>query len=267
MDFGISTKVLRDFNFKEGIELAISLGYDAIEIWIDDLLTSGASYDDVIKLFEKNGLHKTVHLRTDDINIASFNQGIRRESIKQTKEGILAAAQLNAKEVTLHPGRKTSKTNSLEEVWKVQIDSITELAEYAADLKINLCVEGMENIKGEVVLMPTDLMSILKACKNDFLKVTVDIAHLQTLGDPVALLEEMKDLPVANVHISQTSEKELHLPLFDKSGLIDYTKIFNCLKSFYDGAVIVEGYKKGEGKQFAQESIKWYKNILQGCER
>lgn len=267
MDFGISTKVIRDFEFQEGIELAASLGYDAVEIWVDDLLASGMSYDAVTTLFEKHGLHKTIHLRTDDINIASFNEGIRRESIKQTKEGIWAAAQIGATEVTLHPGRKTSKTNTPEEVWKVQIAAITELAEYASDLKINLCVEGMENLKGEVVCMPSDLLNVLNACNNEFLKVTIDIAHLQTWGDAVALLEEARTLPIANVHISQTSEGGLHLPLFDTSGLIDYVKIFHCLNCFYSGAVVVEGYKKGQGKEIAQRSIEWYKNILKECER
>ncbi len=261
MDFGISTKVLWEYSLKEAISIAGELNYDVIELWIDDIISSGLKADEIVGLTEKYGLKRAVHLRTDDLNIASFNEGIRRESLEQTKRGIQMASEIEANEATLHPGRKTSKTNSVEEAWEVQLNSIKELAKTAEFCGVTLCVEGMEKISGEFVLTPNDLGYVINECKNDALGVTIDISHLQTIGDAVSILKESKNLPVCNVHISQTTAHALHLPLFAGEGDIDYKKIFTELKSFYNGSVVVEGYKKGMGEEIAEKSIKWYKDI------
>ena len=262
MKFGISTKVLREYSLKEAISIAGNFNYNVIELWIDDVISSGMSSDEIIALTEENGLQRSVHLRTDDLNIASFNDGIRRESLEQTKRGIQIASKIKACEATLHPGRKTSKTNSIEEAWHVQLDSIKELVETAEDCGVFLCVEGMEKVFGEFILTPDDLERVINDCKSDALKVTIDVSHFKTFGDAVSLVKQSKNLPVGNVHISQTTADSLHLPLFTDEGDIDYKKIFAELKAFYDGAVVVEGYKKGMGKEIAEQSINWYKNIV-----
>ena len=94
MIFGISSKVMRDYKLEEAISIAGKYGYDAIEIWIDDFISSGLTPDQIIELTDTHNLKRTVHLRTDDLNICSFNEGIRNESVKQIKEGIFIASQI-----------------------------------------------------------------------------------------------------------------------------------------------------------------------------
>lgn len=260
-EFGISSKVLRDYTLKEAISIAEKCGYDVMEIWIDDLIMSGLSTNEVISLTDYYGLKRSVHLRTDDLNIASFNDGIRVESVKQAKEGILLASQIKASEVTLHPGRKTSKTNSLEEAWILQLRSVRELAHTAENCSITLCIEGMERINGEFVLTINDLKYVLEQCQSEALGITIDISHLHTVGDACMFLKEAEKLPVRNVHISQSSQEAYHLPVFDSKGEIDYVKAFEILSGYYRGSVIVEGYVPEMGRELARESIRWYKNI------
>ena len=266
MKFGISTKVMRDFSLKDTISVAGDLGYDIIEIWIDDYLLSGFTADEVLKMTEDKNLKVSVHLRTDDLNIASFNDGIREESLKQAKDGIYIASSLKAEDVTLHPGRKTSKTNSVIEAFEVQRASVKELSDIACEYGVKLCVEGMEKINGEFITSPEDLRELIKGCNKKSTFVTVDIAHLYTWGDVIKNLEYMKNFPVSNVHISQANDKKIHLPLFSPDGKIDYKDVFKTLYSFYDGGVVVEGYVKNMGMEIAEKSINWYKNIMRECE-
>ena len=262
MFFGISTKVLRDYKLEEAIAIAGKCGYDAIEIWIDDFLSSGLTPNQIIDLTDAHNLKRTVHLRTDDLNISSFNEPIRRESVKQMNEGMVIASQIKADEATLHPGRKTSKTNSVDEAWEVQLESIREISDTAKKCNVILCVECMEKTASDFVLTPQDLKRIVNQCQNGSLGVTIDISHLQTIGDAVRLLDESKTLPIHNIHISQTTAKALHLPLFFDEGDIDYRSVFGLLKTFYHKAVIVEGYRKNMGIVIAEGSLKWWKKRM-----
>ena len=262
MRLGISTKVLREYSLTEAVKIAGELGYGAVEFWTDDLYAAGNEVDKALVLCEIYGMQKSVHLLTEDLNIASFNEGIRKESLRQQKEGIRLAGNIGAATATLHPGRKTAKTRSVEEAWKLQINSISELAVTAEESGVKLCVEGMEQLSGEFIQTPQDLERVLLEGSHQALAVTLDISHLQTVGDAEELLRNCSHLPVENVHISQSLNGKPHFPLEFENGEIDYMQALQILQSFYDDAVIVEGYVAGKGKQIAESSMRWYQKIV-----
>lgn len=261
MRLGISTKVLRDFSLREAIEVAHEFGYQEIEFWVDDLLTTDISVEEVIHLTDTYGIGRSVHLLTEDLNLASFNESIRQESVRQEMEGLRLAARLGARTATLHPGRKTAKTRKTEEAWHQQLLSIDALAQCAEDCGVTLCVEAMERLGGEFVLTGTDLDYIHTALGRKELAYTLDIAHLHTVGDVCEQLELARHLPVKNVHISQSKGTKPHLTLFDPEGEIDFRQALEKLGEFYDGALIIEGYVAGKGREIAEKSMKWYRRI------
>lgn len=261
MTLGISTKVLRDFSLGDAIELVHRCGYREMEFWVDDLLTADISVEKIIRLTDAYGIGRNVHLLTEDLNIASFNERIRKESVSQQMEGIELAGRLGANSVTLHPGRKTAKTRKLTDAWKLQLDSIDRLAQCAEDNGVTLCVEAMEQLAGEFVLTGTDLDYIAKSLNREKLAFTLDIAHLHTVGDVCDQLAQARHLNVGNVHISQSKGLRPHLTLFDPEGEIDFRQAFSALKTFYDGALIIEGYVAGKGREIAEKSILWYNAI------
>lgn len=263
MILGISTKVMRDYSFGKTLDILHDIGYKAVELWVDDLLHADISNAEIIKRLEQYGMHKSVHLLTEDLNIASFNEGIRKESLHQQKEGIKRAAEIGAREVTLHPGRKTAKTRTLEEAWEIQLESIAELTQTAKQEKVILCVEGMEKFSGEFVQTIADLKRILDYCNNPKLAATLDIAHLQTIGNPKQMILEAKCLNIGNVHISQATKEKPHFPVFFEKGEVNFMDVFRELKRVYDGALIIEGYVAGQGIYIAEESMKWYRNIME----
>lgn len=262
MILGLSTKVMRDYSLEEGLSIAKELGYEAIEFWVDDLLSSKMSAKEIIELTDKYGLQRSVHLLTEDLNIASFNEGIRKESLRQQKEALKMAAEIKADNATLHPGRRTAKARTLDEAWKVQLESISELAQAAKEYGVTLCVEGMEKFPGEFILTPEDLRRVLDTCNDEDLQVTLDIAHLQTIGDATKLVEESSDLPVGNVHISQAANGKPHYTVFDPKGEVNFEEVLPRLNKFYNGALIIEGYIPNKGYEIAKSSMEWYQNIM-----
>ena len=261
MLFGLSTKLLRELPMKERILLAAKLQYGAVEFWADDLLESEIPLSEIRELTDAYGICRTVHLRTEDLNIASFNEGIRKESLRQQREGLMLAAKLGAAHATLHPGRKTAKTKSLNEAWSCQIAAIRELALAAAEEGICLCVEGMEKLAGEFVQTPLDLQRVLQECDVPGLAVTLDLAHLHTLGDAVELLKQAAVLPVGEVHISQAAGEKPHLPVFDLRGELRFEDMLPVLRQFYDGPLILEGYIPGMAEELAVRSMAWYRDL------
>ncbi len=261
MLFGISTKVLRDYPLEDAIYIAADQGYQAIELWVDDV--HQLHPDRIIQLTDRLGLTRTVHLLTEDLNIASFNPGIRKESLRQQAEGLRCAAQLGAGAATLHPGRKTAKTRTMEEAWACQTEAVRELAWVAGELGVTLCVEGMEKLNGEFILSCEDLAALLARCDVPGLSVTLDIAHLHTLGNVQTLLQQAKALPVGNVHISQSRGSKPHLTLFDPAGEIDCRGALAVLDTFYQKTVIVEGYVSGQGLEIARRSIRQLETMLE----
>ena len=117
MTLGISTKVLRDYSLGEAIEIVHEYGYQEMEFRVDDLLGADLSVEEIIRLTDAYGIGRSVHLLTEDLNLASLNEPIRQESVRQEMEGLKLAARLGARTATLHPGRKTAKTGKLEEAW------------------------------------------------------------------------------------------------------------------------------------------------------
>lgn len=261
MKLGLSTKVLRDYSMKDSISIAARYGYEALEIWVDDLKSSEISVGEIIRMTDEYQMERSIHLCTEDLNIASFNEGIRKESLHQQKEGLKWAAEAGARCATLHPGRKTAKTRTMEEAWKVQIESIKELAETANACGVCLCVEAMEVITGEFILTPEDLKKTIEKCNVPGMAVTLDLAHLQTVGDTCDLLKRSKNLPVGNVHISQSANGKPHLTVYDDAGEISFSDALAVLRTFYDDAMIIEGYLPGKGMEIAEKSMKWYKGL------
>ena len=260
MTLGISTKVLRDYPLQEAIEIAREYGYGEMEFWIDDLQSADLSTEEIIARTDAYGIGRSVHLKTEDLNLASFNEPIRQESVRQQMEGIRLAARLGARTATLHPGRKTAKTHTVEAAWELQLRSIGELAVCAEECGVTLCVEAMERLAGEFVLTPENLQKVC-GIGSKALAVTLDLSHLHTVGDVCGLLERARGLPVRNVHISQSKGTKPHLNVFDPEGEIDFRRALPALEAVYDGPLILEGYAAGRGKEIAERSMAWYRGL------
>ncbi|MEW6696088.1 MAG: sugar phosphate isomerase/epimerase family protein [Bacillota bacterium] len=256
----ISSKIMQGFCLQEIINYTAQTGFNGLELWMHQVQASGLTAGKLKKLAAAAGLTCQVHMDTRDSNIASSNRVIREASIKQVLSAIEYAADLEARVITVHPGRFTEEKEALssQEAWNRQIEAFAVLACKAESKDMIIGIENMEKRPKEFVLTEADIKKIVQAVGSNRLMVTLDVAHLHHIGDVTQIIKAWQ-LPIVNVHISQANSK-MHLPIFaHEAGGIDYAKVFPQLAAKYQGLLVVEGYIPGKEKENVKKSYEWLK--------
>ena len=224
---GTTSMVFWRLGLAEGIEQAAKLGFDAIEIWVRHFERQRElTQRQLARLLKEAGLASTVHCPIRDINIASVNEGIRRESVRQMIEAIDFCAEIEGELLVVHPGKRSSKRENLEEQWQYQADSFGKILEAAHDRGVTVTVENMEWEKeNELVRTPQDIKRLQMMLPEFNLPVTLDTTHM---ADTLRIIDAVKELgsDIIHVHLSDYGATR-HIPLGE--GNLDFKSIFQEL--------------------------------------
>lgn len=236
----ISMATVRGIPVTESIDYAVKSGCGGIEIQTDYLPEDEARRDAVFAYAKQCGLYVSLHGPSSDINISSLNRGIRRESVRQIREAIDIANRYGLEKVTMHPGLLSSARENAEDKWQVMLESVAELAAYAAESRVHLGIENMEKRKKELVYTVEDLNRFASvASGNDYFGVTLDFCHFATNGILNPELGKLA-LPVKNVHVSQCIDGKPHFALY-RDGEICFDHVAELLDAInYTGSVTME---------------------------
>ena len=246
MRFGSSTMFLCEKPVTVALDVIARAGFAGAEIWMEHVWLSAESPASIRRRARSLGLALSVHAASYDLNIASANPGIRRESIRQMEESIQLAADLAAEAVAMHPGRLSHGRDNADRVWEPLLETVTALDELAARLGVRLGIETMEKRKREYFVYPDDLARLFPQSW-EVTGLTVDLAHATTVMNPLAFLDAVSALPVVHAHCSDHSTGITHVPL--GWGTLDVPTVLRALGRFYDGLVMIEGYVPGQGEQ------------------
>lgn len=240
MNNKIAMSTLRGVSVNKSVDFAVECGFSGIEIQTDYLLEDVAEQNKSLEYAVKNGLTVSLHAPCGDINISALNRGIRRESVSQVKQAIDLAEVNGGRVVTFHPGRLSSARENIEDKWKVLLDAVCEIAEYAKEKKVYVAIENMEFRKKEVVYTVDDLNRFENIGKNNpYFGVTLDFSHFATNKIYAPEISELK-LPVYNVHLSQCVNRKPHCPLYE-DGEIEINDIQKILDSCgYESVIVLE---------------------------
>lgn len=251
MKVALSTATVRTYSAIEAIKIAYEYGYDAVEVWIDYLEDIHKLPREIRKLAEKYSMELTLHGPCRDINVASINAGIRRESVEQCLRCVQVATRLGASIVVIHPGNLSSPEDSIELCWKLQIEFFKELAEEATKHKISIAIENMDNSKKQFVTRLADIKRILNEVRIPSVGITFDIAHMLSTGQEFNTDGFERD--IIHIHLSDSSlPDKIHMPLGE--GGTNLAIIIGKIKTFYDGIVVPEGYSQGRELEVARNN-------------
>ena len=186
--------------------------------------------------FKECGLEVSIHSPTVDINIASLNEGIRAESVKQMKECIDYAENINAHAITVHAGKIGRNEPRLRKAaLEIACESISELVDYSKNVIIS--VENMPVHQAFLGNKIEELEMFKSECGCRF---TIDLGHGNTTGNNNELLD-LKDITYCHLN-DNDGVKDQHIPLGDgtldlellkkvKKGIIELNNFDNILKS------------------------------------
>ena len=256
MRFGCSTMFFGELEVCPSLEAISEAGYDSAEIWVEHLALTGEDPRVIAGKARSLGLGLTVHAPFTDLNIVSKNAGIRDESLRQVRDSISLAGQLGSGLIVVHPGRLSSSRDRMDDVWRRFLDCVSLLDTWSEGVVV--AVEMMEKRSREFFLTPDDARRVMKQ-DLPHICLTVDVAHLATIGDPAGLLEELDPSWIAHVHLSQSRPDRTHAPLGE--GLIDIPGVLALLEKSYDGIVSLEGYSPGRGEELAVSNISFLREL------
>jgi sugar phosphate isomerase/epimerase len=211
MKIGFSTLALFMRSFEEFLDRATEDGFNLIEIlcegpyWPRNMLNPGEG----LEIFSSYDIDVFLHTPTIDLNPASLNPGIRRETLRQLNETLDLAVKIGAKAITTHPGlihRLEDRVRNMAKYYS--IETLTEANKYAEDVGIIFSVENMPNRYAYFCNTAQEHAYFLDKCN---CHGTIDLGHANTTGDPVSFLKLEN---IYYYHLSDNNgDKDQHLAL------------------------------------------------------
>jgi sugar phosphate isomerase/epimerase len=255
---GCATTFLKEYTVSEALQIIARCGYDSAEVWIEDLNRTGESPVALARQADDLGLVLTVHAASYDLNPTSSNRGIARESILQIEASLSTAAELGAKLAVVHPGRRSSSRDRLEDFWPKLVSWVASLDQVADHLGVEVGLELMENRPKEIFMLPEHAVKLMENAWKK-IQLTIDVAHMNTYGDATRYLRDLNPDWIAHVHLSDNAPWQTHLPL--GTGELDIPAVLYALQEVYSGIVSLEGYVLGKGETLLKQNLAYLKQI------
>lgn len=250
--FSSSSRVWEDISWVPSIEEA---GYAGWELMSDGnyRLDDPAAFARIKEVLASTNLGVTVHAPFGDLNLATPNYPIWRESIRQTCTCIERASELTDI-VTIHPGYMSPVGKLMpQKIWELQKQALVEIGKCAIDHNVTACLENMISIKEFLCRFPEELIGMTDGI--DGIAMTFDIGHANTVGKVDGFLKNVGKARHLHVHDNH-GESDEHLALGE--GTINWEKAGKIIAANYSGIAVVEGRSIEEGKKSLALFRKWF---------
>jgi len=273
MKIGMAGSAMMTSNWKDALQTAINLGYDAFEIsceypQADPDHIPKAEREKGKETAEKAGIAIALHAPFNSLNFATFNQGIRKESVRQTIEAVNFCADLGGKTVVTHNGEYLidpdwggQAEQGLGLQYDLNIDSLKRVAEAAEKRGVILCLENCNFVRAKVEQTLADLVKIKDEVKSPNLKFTLDIGHSR-LAEGVESAIKILGKDIRHIHFTDNfGKKDDHLVIgegnFDYSSFVDFILGFRHI-------VTLEVVVLDTSPEPARKSLENFKRIIGG---
>jgi len=249
---------------------------ECVEIWCDiphlqiKSMTYAKKINDFLKVLKVSRIEYSLHAPIWDLNLASFNMKIRKESVNSIVKVIEIAGIIGARIVVVHPGYFPYPflNTAREKGRQIFYHSLDEMLSIADKFGITLALENM----------PKELWYCCKirdfyelAERFEKLRFTLDVGHAfigfehdskdrpkeETIAD---FIREFKG-KIVHIHISDNDGKQdLHFPPGHKEGKkmgkINFSPIFNALQDInYKGQIIWELWNPNNPRLFYRKCL------------
>jgi len=241
--FSSSAKVWDSIEWVYGIEDA---GYAGWEIVADGnyRLDNPESYAKISEVIAGTGLGISVHAPYGDLNLATLNDPIYRESVRQIVTCIEKASDFTER-VTFHPGYLSPVGKLVpQKIWELQKSALRQIGKVATEYGVLACLENMIAVKEFLCRDPGELIGMAGGIEG--IGMTFDFGHANTLGKVNEFLPLISQANHIHIHDNH-GERDEHLALGE--GTIDWNAVGGGIAKHYNGIVVVEGRSIEEARR------------------
>lgn len=184
----------------------------------------------------------------------------RKKIIDGLKQTIDYSSEGNIKVLTIHPASFNplkegyayeeilSQYHEPSKAWKISIQLLKELANYASKRGVILGLENMpKNVlyKGEILKTPhfgitrKELITLVSAINNEHFRITFDVGHANTICQPCNYISGIVSQTV-HIHLHDNDGRyDQHAPL--GTGTVNLYFLFRVLgMESYSGSIVIE---------------------------
>ncbi|NMB77799.1 MAG: sugar phosphate isomerase/epimerase [Methanomicrobiales archaeon] len=250
--FSSSSRVWDDISWVPAIEDA---GYPGWELMSDGnyRLEDPVCFARIKGVLETTNLRVSVHAPFGDLNLATLNDPIWRESIRQMCTCIEHAADFTDI-VTIHPGYMSPVGKLMpQKTWDLQKEALHQIGKCAVDHHVTACLENMIGIKEFLCRSPDELIGMTEGIEG--IGMTFDFGHANTVGKVDEFLKYVSKARHIHIHDNH-GESDEHLAL--GAGTINWEKAGRIIAKQYQGIAVVEGRSVEEGKKSLEVFRKWF---------
>ncbi len=227
----------------EGIDKLGDFGFNAVELICEkphENIYNTQSIKLLNKLKKKFDLDLIVHAPFYGLNGAAWNDGVRQETVRQYKEAIKLAKEIDSKIVVIHLGIRSAGFMDKTEALARNHQTLQECVGFAEDSNVLLALENVGNSPMRLFDTIQDMINIIKKISSSHLRATFDIGHavIQKLNLYNSILELAPYLEHVHIHDNFGINDE-HLPL--NNGTINFSPAFKALKKIkYNKTITME---------------------------
>ncbi|HOT95356.1 MAG TPA: sugar phosphate isomerase/epimerase family protein [Methanoregulaceae archaeon] len=204
------------------------------------------------ELIETTGLRVTVHAPYGDLNCASLNYPILRESVRQVTACIRAASEWTDR-VVLHPGYLSPLAKlDPERAWTTQKEALREIGRFAADHGVLACLENMISVREFLCRDPGELLGMIEGIEG--IGACFDLGHAHTVGVVQEFVDRIGRADHLHLHDNHGVSDE-HLAVGD--GTIGYDLVGPGIAAGFRGIAVVEGRSVEEGRRSLGVIRRW----------
>ena len=162
---------------------------------------------EIKNIIDTTNLVLTLHLPFSDLNLASLNHRIWKESISQMSKCLERASDF-VELAVVHPGHLSPLGMQLPDMaWQQNIDGLKAICDRADGLGIKIGVENMVNMQHIFGKFPGEILGMIDSLERENVGLTFDIGHANTNSQVFEFLADLK--------------KVIHVHLHDNKGRTD----------------------------------------------
>lgn len=241
ISFSSLALVNNPFNWAYDLEELGFTGWEVVSEGRQQL--NDLTLSEIRNIIETTNLVLTLHLPFSDLNLASLNHPIWKETVRQMTKCMEKASDFIELAV-VHPGHLSPLGMQIPEIaWKQNIEGLRAICDFAYDHGIKIGVENMVNMKFILGKQPEEINGMVESLERENAGLTLDIGHANTNR----LVDEfLKDIGnVIHVHLHDNNGRtDEHLEL--GKGNINWKEVVRKLDT-YNGRFVIEARTIEEG--------------------
>ncbi len=213
-----------------------------------------STLSEIKNIIETTDLILTLHIPFSDLNLASLNHPIWKETIRQMTRCIERASDF-VELAVVHPGHLSPLGMQLPEMaWRQNIEGLRAICDFADDFGIKIGVENMVNMQFILGKQPGEILGMIESLERENVGLALDLGHANTNG---LVNEFLADLGmVVHVHLHDNKGKhDEHLEL--GKGNIKWKDVMKKFNG-YKGRFVTEARTVEEGAA----SLKYLQSII-----